>query len=163
MSGAMFIPEFDHETANTRKMLEGLPEEHFDFKPHEKSMSLRELATHLTNLYAWTLPTFDMDVLDLAEGWELPTPQSSEELLALFDKRSAEAREKLQGVTAETLGEDWTLKTGDEVHLTMPKGAVFRFFVLNHIVHHRAHVGLYLRMLDVPVPGMYGPSADEAM
>lgn len=163
MSGAMLVPEFDHEIANTRRMLERVPEEHFGWRPHDKSFTLRELAAHIANLLTWTGATFSVDEIDMAAGWESPNPQTMEEILSSFDENAAAARAALQGASAEKLGETWTLRTGDEVHFSMPKGAVYRFFVGNHLVHHRAQLGLYLRLLDVPVPGMYGPSADEPM
>ncbi len=163
MSGAMFVPEWDHEMANTRKMLEAIPEDRLDYKPHDKSWSLLELAGHISNVPMWVAPTFTMDELDMAQPWDRKIPTNKVEILAEFDSAVAGARPVLEATSGETLGEMWTLRTGDEVHLSMPKGAVFRFFVMNHLVHHRAQLSIYLRMLDVPVPGMYGPSADEAM
>ena len=149
MNGAAMLPEFDHEIANTRKML--------------ALWTLRELATHVANLPTWTGPTFQMDELDMAQPFERWIPENTDEILAAFDKAASKARSILESVSADTLFEPWTLKSGDRVHFTMPKGAVFRSFVLNHIIHHRAQLGVYLRMCDIAIPGMYDPSADETM
>ena len=161
MDGAMLLPEFDHESQNTRRMLDRIPDEHLDYRPHEKSWTLRELATHVANLGSWTRPTFEQDGIDLSEPWEQQTPASGGEIVAMFDATNADARQALESASEETFGEMWTLRSGDTVHFTMPKGSVFRFFVMNHIVHHRAQIAVYLRECDVEVPGMYGPSADE--
>ncbi len=163
MNGAAMLPEFDHEIANTRKMLALAPNECLDYRPHAKSWTLRELASHVANLPTWTGPTFQMDELDMAQPFERWIPENTDEILAAFDKAASEARSILESVSADTLFETWTLKSGDRVHFTMPKGAVFRSFVLNHIIHHRAQLGVYLRMCDIAIPGMYGPSADETM
>ncbi len=163
MNGAAMLPEFDHEIANTRKMLALAPNECLDYRPHAKSWTLRELASHVANLPTWTGPTFQMDELDMAQPFERWIPENTDEILAAFDKAASEARSILESVSADTLFEPWTLKSGDRVHFTMPKGAVFRSFVLNHIIHHRAQLGVYLRMCDIAIPGMYGPSADETM
>ena len=161
MHGAMLLPEFDHESQNTRKMLERIPDEHLDYRPHEKSWTLRELATHVATIGAWTRPTFEQDEIDLSQPWEQQKFANSAEIVAAFDATIADARTSLEAASAETFQEMWTLRSGDTVHFSMPKGQVFRFFVMNHIVHHRAQLGVYLRQCDVGVPGMYGPSADE--
>ena len=163
MNGAAMLPEFDHEIANTRKMLALAPNECLDYRPHAKSWTLRELAAHVATLPTWTGPTFQMDELDMAQPFERWIPENTDEILAAFDKAASEAHGVLESVSADTLFETWTLKSGDRVHFTMPKGAVFRSFVLNHIIHHRAQLGVYLRMCDIAIPGMYGPSADETM
>ena len=162
MNGAAFLPEFDHEFAQTRTALQRVPEEHFSWKPHEKSYTLHELAFHLADLVRWTGPTLDEDVLDLDALGERPVPPDSVEgLLAHFDEGLAVARAKVESATPEQLESLWHMKQGGNVVLSMPKGAVLRSFILNHNVHHRAQLGVYLRLLDVPVPGHYGPSADE--
>lgn len=161
MDGATLLPEFDQEMANTRKMLERVPGDRFDFRPHEKSLSLLELAAHVSNLPTWTTMTLSTTELDLDQPMERDMPTTAEELVAELDRNSAEAREALEGAAAEDLGVSWTLRSGDQVWFTMPRGAVYRSFVMNHLVHHRAQLGVYLRLLDVPVPGMYGPSADD--
>ena len=163
MNGAMLLPEFDMEIANTRRMLEAIPEDRLDFKPHPKSLSMRELATHVANLPSWIPLTLQSDVLDVAGGFEQPDPKTVADIIAHLDATVRDGRPSLESANAEQMGENWTLRAGDEVHFTMPKGVVLRSFVFNHLVHHRAQLAVYLRLCDVPVPGMYGPSADEAM
>lgn len=163
MNGAMMLPEFDQEMASTRKMLEALPDDRLDFRPHEKSWTLGELASHVSNLPSWTAMTLTTTELDLDQDWSREAPTSREGILAEFDASVAGARPVLEGAAAEDLQVPWTLRTGDQVHFTLPRAAIFRSFVMSHLIHHRAQVGVYLRMLDVAVPGMYGPSADESM
>lgn len=161
MDGRTLVPEFDQEMANTRKMLERVPDEHLGFKPHEKSYSLLDLAAHLASLPTWTGVTLTTTELDLDQPWDRKLPTNRDEILADFDTAARDARAVLERTSSEDMGVDWTLKTGDQVWFTLPRGAVFRSFVMSHLVHHRAQLGMYLRLLDVPVPGMYGPSADE--
>jgi len=163
MNGAMMVPEFDQEMANTKKMLTLVADEHFGYRPHEKSWTLGELAAHLVEVPNWTAPTFTMDEIDLSQPWERTIATNNAELLAKFDAAVSGARGVLEGATDEVMQEMWTLKTGDEVHFSMPKGVVYRSFIMNHLVHHRAQLSVYLRMLNIPIPGMYGPSADETM
>ncbi len=164
MDGSMFLPEFDQEFAETRRALERLPEDKFDWKPHEKSFTLHSLAAHLAEVPRWVKPTLEMDILDLDEQpWERVVPETREELLKHFDEGRTEARASLEQTSGETLMETWTMKHDGKVVMSMPKGVVLRSFVFNHNVHHRAQLGVYLRLLDVEVPGHYGPSADEAM
>jgi len=163
MEGSMFLPEFDHEFSETRRALTRVPEEHFDWRPHEKSFTLHELAAHLAEIPSWMGVTLHMDVFDLDQPYERVVPKTRDEILAHFDRTLADAREALAGASGETLMQTWTMKKGGEVAMAMPKAAVLRSFIFNHNVHHRAQLGLYLRLLDVPVPGHYGPSADEPM
>lgn len=160
-AGATMLPEFDHEMANTRKTLERIPEDKFDWKPHEKSFTLHQLAGHLAEIPQWTGVTVNMDVFDMDEGYERVIPETKDEILAHFDKKVAEARAVLEGASAEDLSATWSMKSGGEITFSMPKAAVLRSFIFNHNVHHRAQLGVYLRLLDVPVPAIYGPSADE--
>jgi uncharacterized damage-inducible protein DinB len=159
----MMLPEFDQEMTNTRRMLDAVPDDRLDFRPHEKSWTLRELASHVSNLPSWTSITLTTTELDLNQDWSRKEPTSREELLADFDGNVAAARPVLESVSAEDMMVPWTLRSGDQVHFTMPRVAVFRSFVVSHLIHHRAQLGVYLRLLDVAVPGMYGPSADETM
>jgi len=161
MNGAAMLPEFDHEFQQTRKTLERIPEERFGWKPHEKSFSLHELSAHLVEIPAWIPVTLETEELDFDGPMERDMPETREALLEKFDEQVAAAREALEKASGETLGESWTLKSGGEVHFSMPKAAVLRSFVFNHNVHHRAQLGVYLRLLDEPVPAIYGPSADE--
>jgi uncharacterized damage-inducible protein DinB len=155
-------PDLEAELANTRKVLERVPVEHLGWKPHEKSFSLGSLATHVARLCYWGTITSQGDEFDLAAT---PIPAkaatSREELLGLFDETSAAFRRALAAVPDEALAREWTLRMGDHVIFKLPKGVVLRSSVISHIIHHRAQLTVYLRMLDVPVPGLYGPSADE--
>lgn len=161
MDGSMFLPEFDHEFAETRRALERVPEDKFDWKPHAKSYSLHSLAAHVAEIPTWMSVTLEQDVFDLDEPYERAVPGTRDEILAHFDEGVAKARDILAKTSGDTLMQTWSMKQGGEVALAMPKAAVLRSFIFNHNVHHRAQLGVYLRMLDVPVPGHYGPSADE--
>ena len=159
------LPEFDHEMANTRKTLERVPMDKPDWKPHAKSMAMGGLATHLSNIPTWVNYTIGQDSLDLAPGGE-PLPQaeivkSTEELLSAFDENIAKARAAIAGAADAELFKPWTLMSNGQTILTMPKIAVLRSFVMNHLIHHRAQLGVYLRLNDIAVPSIYGPSADE--
>ena|ERR1700694_3932585 len=158
------IPELKQEGAQTRKMLERVPYERFDWKPHDKSMLLRRLSVHIAELPGWIPLTLQTTELDLAQRKYEPTAVgSTEALLALHDKKLEEAVTALSSASDEDLMMPWTLRMGDRVMFTMPRIAVIRTITLNHIIHHRAQLSVYLRLLDVPVPGMYGPSADEML
>lgn len=163
MNGAMLLPEFDHEFAETRRALEAIPEDKFGWKPHEKSFSLHDLSAHIAEVPRWLGPTLTMDVMDLESDYERVVPETKEAILAYFDEGVADARKVLADAKGDTMMEMWKLMSGKEVLLEMPKGAVLRSFIFSHNVHHRAQLGVYLRLLGVPVPGHYGPSADEAM
>lgn len=162
MDGAMFIPEFEHEAALTRKTLERVPLEQGDWKPHEKSFTLRQLASHLATIPSWTAVTLQQDELDMDPDDQAPQFDTREAMLDAFDRSVEEARQVLADTSGEQLMGTWTLKSGGATVLSMPRLAVLRGFVLNHAVHHRAQLGVYLRLLGVPVPSIYGPSADEA-
>jgi len=161
----MILPEFDHEMANTRKTLERVPDDKFDWKPHEKSMTLGGLSTHLATIPSWTAYTFDRDELDLAPPGEPDYGEeprrSRAEVLAAFDKNVASARAALEAATDENWQGKWSLLNRAKPIFTLPRAAVMRGFILSHSIHHRAQLGVYLRLLDVPVPSIYGPSADE--
>jgi len=159
------LPEFDHEMENTRKTLERVPEDKFAWKPHEKSFSMVALATHLATLPSWGALTIQRDSIDVAPEGE-PPPKSEpaksvEDLLEKFDRNVASARAALAGATDEDLLKTWTLLKGGKTIFSLPRVAALRSFVMNHNVHHRAQLGVYLRLNDVPVPSIYGPSADE--
>jgi len=161
----MILPEFEHEMASARRTLERVPDAKFDWKPHEKSTSLGGLATHLANIPIWTTHTFAKDELDIAPPGEpafrLEQAKSTADLLAAFDKNVDEARATLQGAGDELWFGNWSLLNGGKTIMTMPRAGVMRAFVMSHLIHHRAQLGVYLRLLDVPVPAIYGPSADE--
>ena len=155
------VPEFDHEIGVTRRLLERVPEDKFGWKPHAKSMSLGELATHVATIPFWGVPTLNQPELDLGSQNQNTPASSRADLLARFDKNTAETRAALVGKTDAEMMVVWSLKTNGEKLFTMPRVAVWRSFVLNHLIHHRAQLGVYLRLNDVPVPATYGPSADE--
>jgi uncharacterized damage-inducible protein DinB len=155
------LAEFDHEMATTRKLLSRLPDERLSWKPHEKSMSLGGLATHLANLPHWGDAILNRTFYDLAQADPPLTAFTSQAaVLAHFDGKAKAARESLQKTDAELVA-PWALKRGDMEMFTVPRVAAFRTFVLYHSVHHRGQLSVYLRLNDVPIPAMYGPSADE--
>ncbi len=156
------LPEFDHEFATLRKTLERVPDGKGDYTPHTKSMTMARLSGHLAELGGWVNATLEADELDFSKVPYAPFhPASTADLLAKFDEIVGLARPVLAAATDAEMMKPWTLRTGDAVYFTMPKVAVLRTFVMNHMIHHRAQLGVYLRLLDVPVPGTYGPSADE--
>lgn len=159
------LPEFDQEMGATRRTLERVPDGKMDWKPHAKSSALGDLATHLGNIPTWVGYTLGQDSLDLApEGKPMPpmpAAGSRDELLSTFDANLSSARAAIAGASDEELMKPWTLLRSGQKLLTLPKAAVLRSFVLNHMIHHRAQLGVYLRLNDVPVPSIYGPSADE--
>jgi uncharacterized damage-inducible protein DinB len=159
------LPEFEMEMANTRKTLERVPDEKFDWKPHAKSGSMGWLAGHLANLPQWAVMTLQQDTLDIApaggQPWKLPEIKNRKQVLEMFDQNFADAKKAIAAASDEQLMRPWSLlKTGQTI-MTMPKIVVLRSFVLNHTIHHRAQMGVYLRLNDIPVPSIYGPSADE--
>lgn len=158
------LPEFDQEMANTRKTLERVPDEKFAWKPHEKSMPMGNLAGHLANLPSWGTLTISSDSFDLAPGGRpVKTPElsSTKDVLEKFDENVAATRSAIVGASDPDLFKSWTLMSNGNTILTMPKVAVLRSFVMSHMIHHRAQLGVYLRLNDIPVPSIYGPSADE--
>lgn len=159
------LPEYDQEMANTRKTLERVPEDKFDWKPHQKSFSMGSLATHLATLPSWGVITIQNESFDVApEGAPPPRAEpakSVEDLLQRFDQNVASTRAALAAASDEELLKSWTLLKGGNEIFSLPRIAALRSFVMNHNIHHRAQLGVYLRLNDVPVPSIYGPSADE--
>lgn len=159
---ASFQAELTQESAGTRRVLALVPFDQADFRPHPRSFSLGDLAVHVAQMHRWIPATLQTSVLDFAQDDDRAAPFTGpEELLARFDGFLAEARAALQGASDADLAEPWTLRNGQQVLFTLPKGVCLRTFVYNHIIHHRAQLTVYLRMLDIPIPGLYGPSADE--
>ncbi|MCL6480784.1 MAG: DinB family protein [Firmicutes bacterium] len=159
------LPEFDFEMDKARKTLERVPEGRFDWRPHPKSPTMGWLAGHVAQLPFWAVITIQQDRLDLAPpgapSYPAPEPGSRKELLETFDKNVAAARAAIASASDDHLHQNWTLLKGGQELMTLPRAAVLRSFVLNHLIHHRAQLGVYLRLNDVPVPSIYGPSADE--
>jgi len=155
------IPEFDHETNTTRRVLERVPDDKLDWAPHEKSMSLGELAGHLGGVVGWGLTTLTASEFNLHGSPRPAPPASKDALLKAWDDIVSKTRDALVGRTDAELLSPWALKDGHQTIFTMPKVAVWRSMVLNHLIHHRGQLSVYLRLLDVKVPSIYGPSADE--
>jgi uncharacterized damage-inducible protein DinB len=157
---AALLPEFDHEMATTRKTLERVPEENLAWKPHQKSMSLGQLASHIAEMPGWGVAGLTMDSLDMA-NYKPWLGSSRQEILGVFDKNVAAARTAIEGADDARYMTNWSLTRGGQTMMTMPKIAVVRTFVLNHVIHHRGQLSVYLRLNNVAVPSIYGPSADE--
>jgi uncharacterized damage-inducible protein DinB len=164
--GQSLLPEFDMEMAKTRKMLERVPDEKLEWKAHEKSNTIGWVAKHLADIPGWVVVTLNQDSLDLdppgGEPFQLSTANSRAEFLELFDKNVSAAREAIASTDDATLLKPWSLLNHGQVMFTMPRIAVLRNFVMNHSIHHRAHLCVYFRLNDIPVPSLYGPSADES-
>lgn len=155
------LPEYDHEVATTRTLLERVPDDKFAWKPHDRSMSLGQLASHLATMLNWGTMTLNQTEYNLSGEYTPPELTTRAEILAAFDKEAVTARAALAGKSDAELMAPWSLKREGTALFTMPKAAVLRSFVLNHMIHHRGQLSVYLRLNDVPVPAIYGPSADE--
>ncbi|MDR3621663.1 MAG: DinB family protein [Paludisphaera borealis] len=159
------LPEFDQEMANTRKVLERIPDDKLDWKAHPKSHTIGWNANHVADIPNWLVAVLTTPSLDIApvdgEPYVSPKLTSSREIVELFDRNVAAARKAITEVKDQDVGTPWTLAKGGEPIFTMPRSAMIRSFILNHLMHHRAHLCVYLRLNDLPVPGMYGPSGDE--
>jgi uncharacterized damage-inducible protein DinB len=160
------LPEFDIEMATTRKCLARIPKDKFSFKPHPKSFDMGALAVHIATTLDWGVTTIESDSFDYApEGgapYVPPVAKDNAELLAMFDSASAKFRAALAVAKDDALMAPWSLLAGGKTIFTMPRVAVLRGMIFNHIVHHRGQLSVYLRLCDIPVPAIYGPSADEA-
>lgn len=163
--GQSMLPEFDQEMQNTRKTLERVPEDKWNWKPHDKSGTVGWLASHIATMPGWTAMTLNTEQLDYAPvdgpAYQPPKIENRKELLAEFDKNVADARVALAGVSDQEIMKNWTLLAGGKSIFTLPRVACIRSMILNHSIHHRAQLTVYFRLLGVPVPGLYGPSADE--
>ena len=158
------LQEVEQEFASTRKMLQKIPEEHFGWKPHEKSYTLGRLASHVAELTGWVSFILTTNELDFAKGDYKPVnAPTSAELMELFEDNFTKSKEALQKASDDALMQKWKFRNGEQIYFDLPKIAVLRSFAMNHIIHHRAQLSVYLRLLDIPVPGMYGPTADEPM
>lgn len=163
--GQSLLPEFDQEMQNTRKTLERVPEDKWNWKPHDKSGTVGWLASHIATMPGWTAMTISTEQLDYAPvdgpAYQPPKIENRKELLAEFDKNVADARAALAGVSDQAIMKNWTLLAGGKTIFTLPRVACIRSMILNHNIHHRAQLTVYYRLLGVPVPALYGPSADE--
>jgi uncharacterized damage-inducible protein DinB len=158
----MLLPEFEEEMKNTRKILECVPDGKFDYRPHPKSMTLGEVATHVAGIPGWTTTAVGQDELDMPSDTKPEIDSSRAQLLARFDKGVADARTALKTCSDAKWQQTWTFKIDGQTLMQMPRAAVMRMMIMSHLIHHRAQLGVYLRLNDVAIPGMYGPSADEA-
>jgi uncharacterized damage-inducible protein DinB len=162
---ASMLPEFDQEMASTRKVFERFPDDKLEWRPHEKSMTMSGLATHVANMVNWGAITLQQDSFDVSPDGKpyRETPIASRaELLEKFDAAVKATRAALEATSDEAMMKPWSLLGNGHVFFTMPRVACLRGMVLNHIIHHRAQLCVYYRLNDVPVPGLYGPSADES-
>ncbi|MFL6227494.1 MAG: DinB family protein [Pyrinomonadaceae bacterium] len=162
----MLLPEFDQEMASTRKSIERVPDDKLDWQPHAKSTTMRALISHLANMPTWVGHALNEASLDVApQGVPVRTApvSSTREAVETFDRNVAGARAAIAKADDAAFAETWSLLQNGRTLFTMPKRVVVRSFVLNHMIHHRAQLGVYLRLNDVPVPSVYGPSADENM
>jgi len=155
------LAELKHESIVTRKMLERVPFDHKDWKPHEKSMSLLKLSHHVASLLVWVDRTINQDEVDLATFVSsTPTAARAADLVEEYDKNLKRAEDILSTCSDDELMKPWNMRRGEIIFFTMPKAAALRNLAMNHLIHHRGQLSVYLRLLDVPVPGAYGPSAD---
>jgi uncharacterized damage-inducible protein DinB len=163
--GQMLLGEFDQEMQNTRKTLERVPDDKWDWKPHDKSGTVGWLAGHIATMPGWTAVTLTTDQLDYAPvdgpAYQPPKTDNRAELLAVFDKNVAEARAALSTVSDQEMMKPWKLLAGGKEIFTMPRVACLRGMIFNHVIHHRAQLTVYYRLLGISVPALYGPSADE--
>ncbi len=156
------LPEFDHEVSTTRKVLERVPENQWDWTPHEKSMKMGRLACHVAELTQFATAIAKSDSMDFAKGdYKVLEATNRQQLLGAFDKNSAEARAAIAGLSNEEFMKPWSLQNDGKTLLSMPKAAVLRSFMMNHLIHHRGQLSVYLRLTNTPVPSIYGPSADD--
>jgi len=158
------LTELSYESATARRLLERLPQQHFGWKPHEKSMTLARLATHIVEIPGWVASILDQDEFDVGASEYVPKDASSvRELLQMLDKNAAAAREAIGRQTNERMMALWRLKKKGQLIVEMPRIGMIRSMLLNHFIHHRGQLSVYVRLLNVPVPSIYGPSADEPM
>ena len=157
----MFLNQMEEEATATRKMLSVIPDDKFGWQPHSKSMTIRDLATHIAEIPGWVTIALNTDGLDVTDKkLDPPVLNNRAELLDFFEKKSAQGRASLQNAKEEDLLPNWTMSYGDKVDSVRPKGDVIRMS-MSQVIHHRAQLGVFLRLLDIPIPGSYGPSADE--
>jgi uncharacterized damage-inducible protein DinB len=160
-----FLPEFEHEMETTRKTLERVPEDKTTWKPHNTSMPMGRLAGHIAEMAGFAAQTFEGDSFDFAPPGGQPSQPtqmtSRKQLLEIFDTNVAKAKAAIGKASDEDMQKTWTLLNGGKTFLAMPRIALLRGMILNHVIHHRGQLSVYLRMNQVPVPSIYGPSGDE--
>lgn len=156
-----FLEELENETQSTLRVLEALKDEHMEWKPHEKSMSVKSLATHIVDLHNWFSVVLTTEELDFLSNYKPTKANSVQELISALQTGLEKNKAVLSEIEDNKLSEIWTLRAGENVLRQMPKKDIIRYVVNNHIYHHRGQLTVYLRLLDLPVPGIYGPSADD--
>ena len=156
-----FLVEIERETSNTRRLLERLKDENLAYKPHEKSMSLGALASHIVALHNWIKDALSVDVYDLQTMYSNWKAESTDELLNVLNIGYAENVMAIESISDESWQQVWSFQAGDHIIAQMPRMAAYRFIIQNHLIHHRGQLTVYMRLLDIPLPGLYGPSADE--
>ena len=159
------LPEFDHEMKTTRQLIERVPADRLDWRPHPKSMAIGDLAMHICNLAQWSELVATLPELDLnpgGTGFRPPALRPPPEMVKLFDQNVAASRAAIAAIPDAAMMEPWTLSNNGAAIFTMPRVAVLRTFVMNHLIHHRGQLTVYLRLRDVPLPSVYGPTADQA-
>ena len=159
------LPEFDHEMRTTRAVLARVPEGDAEWRPHPKSMTLGQLASHVVNIVRWGAATFEREELDLASAdaalFAPPKFETTQKMVETLDANAAQARAALAAARDEDMQVVWTLRNGAQTILALPRAASFRMFVMSHLIHHRGQLSVYLRLRDAPLPPIYGPTADE--
>lgn len=159
-----FIAELKHESSMTKKMLEKVPLDKKDWVPHEKSMTLGRLATHVAEIPHWISRIITVDDWDFAErGFSSHIAASNEELLKVFQEKLSQAIADLEAMNDDDFNKTWVVRRGDQNRRELPKKVAIRAWGFSHLIHHRGQLSVYLRLLNVPIPGMYGPSADEKL
>jgi uncharacterized damage-inducible protein DinB len=158
----IFKNELELEAQITRKMLSIVPNDSYDWQPHPKSMTITRLASHIAEIPGWISMVLTTNELDFATEEQPPLFNNTQDVLAYFENNVAEAKVQLNGATEDDLIESWSMRNGDIIYFTQPKAEVIRM-ALSQIIHHRAQLGVFLRLLDLAIPGSYGPSADEMM
>ena len=158
----MYLPEFDHEIATTRKLLEIVPFDQPDWKPHPKSMAILELAKHLAQIPGYAISILEEDELNFADGKDRSAPEckTNADLVAYFDGVVTKARQVISQAQDSVMSKPWSLKAGEQTLATLPKAVAMRMIVMNHLIHHRGQLSVYLRIRDVRLPSIYGPTAD---
>jgi len=160
------IRDFESEVPKSRALLEAVPEDRFDWKPHEKSMTLGELAAHVAEAPSWLSSMVDGDEMDfegMADSYEPFSPATSQELLETFERYAKGSRAAIEGLDDAFLARDWTMRKGEQVLMTEPRDAIIRSILIHHVAHHRGQLTVYLRLLDLPVPATYGSTADQSL
>jgi uncharacterized damage-inducible protein DinB len=157
--------EIKHEAASTRRVLERVPVDKLTWKPHDKSGDLQRLSKHIASVLSWVSRALTTNEIDFAKGRPAPVADfnTTAELLSILDKNVSQALADLEAAKPETFMEMWTMREGEKIYMSVPKASVIRNMALNHLVHHRGQLTVYLRLLNVPLPGLYGPTADEPM